>query len=267
MLFRFLCVSFSAALLPAVASQALPKVELRPETLQSFESYVSGRDGALQQKRIAGGNFLWADDSAERRARVRSGEVVIEPGRDKGAIDIKGGMIHDWIGSVFIPNTTLAKVAATVQNYDNHKNIYRPEVVDSRLVERNGNLFRIRLRLLKKKIITTVLNTDHEVTYFPLDARRLHSKSRTTRIAEVENPGAHEHELEPGDDHGLLWRLDTFWRFLERDGGVWVECEALSLTRGIPTGLGWLITPIVRDLPRESLTNTLEGTRRAARQF
>jgi hypothetical protein len=255
----------AALAIPGFSLQRLPKAELHPETTQAFENYTREREAAILRDRINGGKFLWTDDNAQRRDRVRGGDIVIEPGRDKGIIEVKGGIIHDWIGSVFIPDTTLAKVLASVENYDHHKFFYKPEVVDSRLLERNGNQFKVRLRLLKKKIITVVLNTDHEITYFPLDAKRQHSKSRTTRIAEVEDPGSHEHELTPGDDHGLLWNLNTFWRFLERDGGVWVECEALSLTRGIPTGFGWLVTPIVRDLPRESLTHTLESTRRAAR--
>ena len=242
----------------------MPKAELRPETTQAFENYVERREAAIQHHRIQGGRFLWADDTSERRTRVQGGEIVIDPIRTHGVIDVKGGMLHDWIGAAFIPKTTLAKVLATIQNYDNHRSLYQPEVAGSRLLSRDGDRFKVRLRLVKKKIVTVVLNTDHEITYFPIDATREYSKSRTTRIAEVENPGERgEHELNPGDDHGLLWNLDTFWRFLERDGGVWIECEAISLTRGIPVGLGWLVTPIVRDLPRESLTLTLEGTRRA----
>lgn len=250
----------------SASAQVLPRAELRPETTQAFEDYARSREARILSRRINGGKFLWADDTDDRRARVRGGEVVIEPFRDRGVIDVKGGMIHDWIGAAFLPNTTLAKVLAKIQNYDNHKNLYQPEVSDSRLLSHEGNQFRVRLRLLKKKVIAVVLNSDHEITYFPLDATRQHSKSRTTRIAQVEDPGGRgEHELTPGDDHGLLWNLNTFWRFLERDGGVWVECEAISLTRGIPVGFGWLITPIVRELPRESLTHTLEGTRRALR--
>ena len=42
-----------------------------------------------------------------------------------------------------------------------------------------------------------------------------------------------------------------------------MECEAVSLTRDIPTGLGWMIEPIIRDLPRESLVNTLQKTKEA----
>lgn len=254
--------------LPGVlhAQKAIPKAELKPETSKAYEGYVRQREAAILKQRIQGGKFLWTDEDAGRRERVRGGEVVIEPGRDRGTVEVRGGMIHDWIGAAFLPKTTLPKLLASIQNYNNHKNLFQPEVVDSRVTSQSGNQYKVRLRLLKRKVITVVLNTDHEITYFPLDAARQHSRSRTTRVAEVEDPGENgEHELTPGDDHGFLWNLDTFWRFLERDGGVWVECEALSLSRGIPMGLGWLVTPIVRELPRESLTQTLEGTRRAAR--
>ena len=69
--------------------------------------------------------------------------------------------------------------------------------------------------------------------------------------------------MEPGVDHGFLWRLNSYWRFEERDGGVYVECEAISLTRNVPIGLGWIVNPIVRTLPKESLESTLRNTRRA----
>ena len=80
----------------------------------------------------------------------------------------------------------------------------------------------------------------------------------------MQDPGERtEHELPPGRDHGFMWRLDTFWRFQERDGGVYMECRAISLSRDLPAGLGWLINPIIHSLPRDSMTNTLEATRRA----
>ena len=141
---------------------------------------------------------------------------------------------------------------------------YRPEVLASRLVSHSGNDFKVYLRLMKKKVITVILDTNYDVRYFPLDATRCHSRAYSTRIAEVENAGKpHEHVLPLGNDHGFLWRLDSYWRFQERDGGVYVECEAISLTRSIPAGLGWLIEPIIQSLPRESLANTLRETRTA----
>jgi hypothetical protein len=151
-----------------------------------------------------------------------------------------------------------------VQDYDRHKDLFQPEVVDSRVLSRHENDFKIYLRLLKKKVITVVLNTEHEVTYTPLGKTRARSVSRSTRIAEVENPGKpNERELPPGTGQGFLWRLNSYWRFEERDGGTWVECEAISLTRDIPTGLNWIVQPIIRDLPKESLENTLSSTRAA----
>ncbi len=165
---------------------------------------------------------------------------------------------------MFIPGASLQKTIALVQDYNNHKQIYKPEVIDSQLLSHNGNDFTVRLRLLKKKVITVVLNTDHEVHYFPIDPTRWASRSYSTRIAEVESPGKpDEREAAPGKDHGFLWRLNSYWRFEERDGGVYVECEAISLTRDVPAGLGWLINPIIRSLPRESLANTLKATREA----
>jgi hypothetical protein len=80
----------------------------------------------------------------------------------------------------------------------------------------------------------------------------------------VEDPGkGNEHEKPPGDDDGFLWRMETWWRMVEADGGVYVQSEVVSLTRDIPAGLGWLIGPFVTSIPKESLTFTLDATRKA----
>jgi hypothetical protein len=93
---------------------------------------------------------------------------------------------------------------------------------------------------------------------------RAHSRSSATRIAEVENAGkSDEKEKTPGNDGGFLWAMETWWRLDERDGGVYVQSEVASLTRDIPTGLGWLIGPFVNSIPKETLTFTLEATRKA----
>jgi hypothetical protein len=175
-----------------------------------------------------------------------------------------GGLVHDWVGAVFIPGATLEKTLAAGQDYNRHKDIYRPEVIDSRMLARTGNDFRVYLRLLKKKVVTVVLDTEHEVHYEPVDRTRWRSRSRSTKIAEVKNAGQrNERELPTGTGAGYLWRLNSYWRYEERDGGTWVECEAISLTRDVPTGLGWLIEPIIRSLPMESLASTLRETRAA----
>ena len=126
-----------------------------------------------------------------------------------------------------------------MQDYNHHKDIYKPEVIDSRLIGHSGNDFKIQLRLLKKKVITVVLDTYYDVHYVPVDKTRWYSRSYSTRIQEVDNAGKPDERLQPaGKDHGFLWRLYSYWRFVERDGGVYMECQAVSLTRDIPTGPG-----------------------------
>jgi hypothetical protein len=150
-----------------------------------------------------------------------------------------------------------------LQDYDQHAEIYAPAVARSKLLSRSGDTLRVYLRFHMKKVITVVLNTEHEARFTRLASSRAHSRILSTRIAEVDNAGASgEREKPIGNDGGYLWRLNTYWRFLERDGGVYVQCESISLTRGIPTGFGWLIAPFVTSIPRESLTFTLETTRR-----
>lgn len=240
-----------------------PTTELKPETIRAFEAYVQGAEARMEATRGTAA-FLWTDGTPVRREHVRAGEVVAEPWSGDGDIEIPDGLIHDWIGAAFIPGVTLEKTLQLVENYNNHKRIYKPEVIDSRILAEKGNDYQVYMRLLKKKVVTVVLDTRHQVRYTPLGRTRCSSRSYSTRIAEVENPGTpKERELPPGHDHGFLWRLNSYWRFEERDGGVYVECEAISLTRGVPTGLGWLINPIIRTLPRESLANTLHATRDA----
>jgi len=246
--------------LAVLAVAALPAAELKPQTLEAFDRYIRQTEERLNART----NFLWADESADRLRRLRQGEAVVEPFGKSPITKVPSGLIHDWAGAVFIPGATLARTLALVQDYNRHKEFYKPEVVDSRILSHDDNHFKIYLRLLKKQVITVVLATEHEVQYQPVSPTRCRSKSWTTKIAEVNDAGKPgEHEQPPGSGHGFLWRLNSYWRFEERDGGTWVECEAISLTRDVPLGLGLIIEPIIRNLPKDSLENTLKSTRAA----
>jgi hypothetical protein len=245
-----------AVLLLLSAARCASPAGLKPASVEAFDRYIHQTEQRLNARKT----FLWADESQGRNRRVRSGEVVVEPAGAKPIIEVADGLIHDWLGAVFIPGPTLAATLEHVQDYDHARTLHH-DVMDSRILSHNGNDYRVYMRLLKKKVITVVLDTEHDIHYFPIDATHCRSQSRTTKIAEVYDPGKpDERELPPGTGHGFLWKLDTYWRFQERDGGTWIECEAISLTRDIPTGLGWLIEPIIRSLPRESLENTLLET-------
>ena len=244
-------------------AQTAKPVQLKAQTVQAFEAYIREAEAGMEQT-LKGTSFLWSDATAERAKQVGGGEVVAQFWSGKGPDKVPDGLIHDWIGTAFVPGTTVGDALALVQDYDNHKNIYKPEVIASKLISRRENDFQIYLRLLKKKILTVVLDTDHDVQYRSLDRKRWTCRSYTTQIAEVENAGTpKESVLPPDTGFGFLWRLYSYWRFQERDGGVYVECRAISLTRDVPFGLGWVIEPIIQKLPRESLINTLLATRTA----
>ena len=179
-------------------------------------------------------------------------------------LEAPGGLIHHWVGDVFIPGASLQQALDLVEDYDHHQDVYKPEVVRSRLVSRERNDFKIFYRLVKHKVITVTLDTEHDVRYTRVDDSHWYSRSVSTRIAEVADAGEpREREKPVGHDGGFLWRLNSYWRFVERDGGVFVECESISLTRDIPTGLGWMVGPFVTSVPKESLERTLVSTRSA----
>jgi hypothetical protein len=239
-------------------------VHLKPQTVQAFDAYIREAEAGMSRTLQGTGPFLWSDLSPARAQKVRQGQIVAEFWSGKQPVEVPNGLIHDWIGAAFVSGTTVKKTLALIQDYSNHKNVYKPEVIDSELVGHHGNDFEIYLRLLKKKIITVVLDTDHDVHYSSLDETRWLCRSYTTRIAEVENPGKPNETVKPPDGgYGFLWRLYSYWRFQERDEGVYLECRAISLTRDVPAGLAWIIEPLIRKLPRESLTHTLEATRQA----
>jgi hypothetical protein len=253
-----------------VAPGLAQTVELKPETLSGFDRYVGQAEQRMEDKLHAGRAFMLPDAwSPERRdqayQRLQHGEMIIERlGGDTAEARILHGLIHHWIGIVFLPGASLATTVALIQDYDRHQDVYSPEVLRSRLMRRQGDDFHIFLRLKKHKVTTVVLDTEYDVHFARLDAHRAYSRSHSTRIAEVQNPGGRdERDLPPGNDHGFLWALDTYWRFREVEDGMFVQCEAISLTRDIPAGLGWLIGPFVESVPRESLEFTLTTTKKA----
>jgi hypothetical protein len=239
-------------------------VELKQDTLLAYASHIRETEAVLEQTLNADNLFLWSDRCAKRSQQLGKGLTLAEYWSGKGPIQAHDGLIHDWIGATRVTGTTVEKTLALLQDYDNHKSIYKPEVIGSKLISRQGDDFKIYLRLRKKKIITVILDTDHDVHYSSADSARWCCRSYTTRISEVENAGKPtERALAPDTGYGFLWRLNSYWRFQERDNCVDIECRAISLTRDVPKGLGWLIGPIIDKLPRESLKTTLEATRRA----
>ena len=266
----FLAASVASAQSTSAANPA--PARLRSETISAFDRYVRVTEERNDMELKRGSSLLWIDalpetQRAETYAALKRGEVQIHQltTLDAGkAIVCPGGMVHHWVGAAFIPNAKLDDVLGVLQDYDHQSEFYAPDVERSRIESHEGDRFRVFLRFRRHKVITVVLDTEHEVRYFHDAPGRAHSRSSAVRIAEVQNPGkSDEREKPPGDDGGFLWRMETWWRMEERDGGVYVQSEVASLTRDIPTGLGWLIGPFVTSIPKETLAFTLDATRKA----
>ncbi len=250
----------------ALASVTAAGAELQPRTIAAFDRYVQAAEAQMRSA-----SFLWMDGLAEaerreKRAELEKGLVAMDrlEVKDGGKdFDIPGGLVHHWIGAAFVRGATVDKAVALMQDYNHHAEIFKPAITRSKITGREGDFFHVALRFQMTKVITVVVNTDNEARFTRLGADRVQSRITSQRIAEVENHDTpREREKPVGVDGGYLWRLYTYWHFLERDGGTYVQCEAISLTRSIPVGFRWLIGPFVTSIPRESLVFTLDTVRK-----
>jgi hypothetical protein len=245
--------------------------ELKQKTTTAFDRYVSATEARFANELRPGGPFLYVDalkPEAQRKAyeQLKQGEILVEKLETKAQgvnADVPDGMVHHWVGLIFIPGVTLAQTLPLVKDYDRRAELYKPDVIASRTTWHKGDEYKMFLRLHQKKFTTVVFNTDYDVHWGKVDANEVYSNSISTRIAEVKDAEKPEgEELPVGTGHGYLWRLNTYWRFEEKDGGVYLQCEALSLTRDMPTGLGWLLRPLVTSIPKASLNRALGQTRK-----
>jgi hypothetical protein len=255
----------TARLVPLLllALKPYPFATLTPAAASVFDRYTASAEAETGGD-VEGGTFLEIDRNPEGKAKLRAGAVSIEPATAPAEIKAPGGMIQDWRGTIFIPHSTISQVRAVLQDYDNYKQFYKPNVIESHIIAHQSDDYDIFLRLYKKQVITIVLNSEYHVRYRVIDPRRMSVISRSTRIAEVKDPDRSLTEAEQvGHDTGSLWRLNSYWRFEEADGGVYAECRAISLSRDIPLALGWMIKGFVAKFPKESMRNTLAGTKAA----
>jgi hypothetical protein len=201
------------------------------------------------------------------RIRLRQGEIIIDQTETldgERTIKVPDGLVHHWIALGFIPGVNLNQTLVLLQDYEQYPVVYQPDVKRSKVLRTDGKQFDIYLRLYQKTIVTAVFNAEFEVTYFRVDERRAHTRSYSKRIAEVENPDLPQERERPiGNDRGFLWRLYSYWRIEERDGGVYVELESIGLSRSVPAIFAWLVNPLLKSLPKSYLSRVLNSTRTA----
>ena len=245
--------------------------EPRAETLAAFERYRMLTEARMDVDRQAG-HFLYFDRyPAARRveieAQLRRGEFFLEQlhTQDGGQrIPVPGGLIHHWLGAAFLPGTTLEETKAVLEDYADQKVIYFPDVRQSKLISENGDRREVFLQFYSKTVVTAVFNVNFDsltTSYSPTETQ---VRACSTRVADVEDYGKpEERELPPADSHGYLWKLCTWWHIEERDGGTYIQVEAIELSRTVPFLFAWIANPIIRSVPREFLSHLLAATRKA----
>ncbi|HEV2583851.1 MAG TPA: hypothetical protein VGT44_23555, partial [Ktedonobacteraceae bacterium] len=237
----------------------------------AFNAYAAKLEAGLGEQHRSGNGFVaTVGFNGPEDSRLRKGELIIEKLTPTGEADLRGAMLHDWRGTAFIRGASVADFERLMKNYAAYPQRFSPQVMEAKILpEQVGdpNHFMVLMRVRQHHVITVVMDTTYDVTFRRLDAQHAFSISRSTRISEIGSPGtAKEHALSGSEEHGFLWRLNTYWSCEERDGGIYVQIESASLTRSIPAGLGWVIRPFVESVPRESLEFTLHAVCDALRR-
>lgn len=270
---RLIIASLTAVALLIAAFNAAA-AELEKQTVEAFNHYVEVAEQQMQSSLRSDGPFLWIDlrpASARRHyyEQLRAGQFVIkrletyDDGRD---IDIPDGMVHHWIGLAFVPHATLQSAETVLEDYKDYDRIYSPQVRRSKLLSRDddGDGFKLYLQLYKDSPRTVSYNAEFRVQRLRLGKTRIASSSISTRIAQLQDPSKPDGDEYPvGNDAGYLWRMNDYWRYQEKDGGVYMQVEAISLSRDVPGLLSWFVKPIIRKLARQTIASLLEANRRA----
>jgi hypothetical protein len=238
-----------------------------PAAVAAFSSYTHTVDARLAQQHSSPTTFLARVASdPQSELRLRRGELIVEKLTPEG-VEMPGAMLHHWRGTAFAPGTKAADFERLMKDFSAYPQRFSPQVLQARVLAQQGDRLQATMRVRQRHVITVVMDTAYDITYGRLDAQHGFSISRSTRIEEIDLPGtASERVLGPGEEHGFLWRQYTYWSYEERDGGLYMQIESVSLTRSIPTGLGWAVRPFVESVPRESLEFTLRSTCNALRR-
>lgn len=260
-----LCLAFLLITAPPVAI-----ADPSPAAVAGFDSYIVQLEARLAQQHSSALTFLAPADTA----RLRTGEVVVEQLTPKPGPVLPGAMLHHWRGTAFVPGATANDLERLLRDYSRYPQVYAPQVLSAKVLAHDGNHYETALRLSQKHVITVVLDTAYDIRFFPIaadaDAKTGaygYDISHSTRINEIASPGTKdEHALDADHEHGLLWRLNTYWSWQEGDGGLYMQFETVSLTRAVPPGLGWAVGPFIESIPRESLEFTLRSTASALRR-
>ena len=239
---------------------------LKPEAAKAWQDYVESATGGIRERASAPAGFLQIDATPAVAERVQRGQIVVSPAAAHIPKKVPSGLIHDWIGTAFLANTRIKDVVAIVRDYPKYTEVYAPHVLESRVISTGETADLFSVVLINKSVLSkTALDCDYETTFVRVDGRRMYTITQAKRIQEIADYGnVKQHTLPEGEGTGLIWRLFSVSRFEEREDGLYIETEAMALSRDIPSALRLVVEPIVRRVSREALETALRQTANAA---
>jgi len=240
-----------AFLLPLLVACRSAAAQPSPQAVAAFDSYTGRVEAHLATQHWSPVRSL----DSQKEARLRRGELVVKRLTPTTSDELPGALLHDWSGTAFVPGAKAEDFERLMEDYEAYPQVFSPQVRRARVLGRQGDRFQVVLRVRQHYVITVVLDITSNVHFVRLDARHGYSISRSTNVAEIDDG----HALSPDESHGFLWRINTYWSYEERDGGLYMRIESVSLTRSIPRGLGWIVGPYLESIPRESLEFTLRS--------
>ena len=257
-----------AVLFLLLAPALLNAIDLRPETLQAWDAYVLAAKMRMEKRASGQAPFLWVDEDEDLAQQVRAGEILVEPADGDGPHSVPHGLIHDWIGAVFVPKARLDEALGVLADYERYKDFYKPMVAESRLLTQTPGHEKVSVLMVQKAYsVTAAVETDNDVDITRLDGSRAYSLSKSVRVQEIADYGQPgEHAFPEDHGPGYVWRTFTITRVEQRDDGVYVEIELMDLSRSIPLALRWLIQPLAERLSRNIMRTTMMETQDAVGQ-
>jgi hypothetical protein len=243
--------------------------EPAPAAVSAFISYTHAVESRLSRQHRSQNAFLAPVASAPQSEllRLRRGELIVEQLTPSTDAVLPGALLHHWRGTAFAAGAKAVDFERLMRDFNAYPQHFYPQVLQARVLTRQDDRLQGSMRVRQQHVITVVMDTTYDTTFGRLDVQHGYSISQSTRISEIDSPGTRaERALNSNEEHGFLWRLNTYWSYEERDDGLYMQIESVSLTRSIPRGLGWAVQPFVESVPRESLEFTLRSTCNALRR-
>lgn len=240
----------------------LEAVQPKQDTLRAWDDYIRSLKLTMAKRASGEAPFLEIYETPGATRRLQRGEVIVN---NHDPRKVPHGLIHHWIGAMFLPNVTIDQVMKVLGDYERFSTFYSPLIKKSVVLERDGDNAKVNFLAVQKAFsVTAAVDTDNQVQVVKLARTRVYIVTDTVRVEEIAKYGQpKEHPFPEGREPGYVWRSFALQRIEERDGGVYVELETTALSRGIPVAARWLIKPLTDELPRRLMLELLNDTRTA----